>query len=177
MRKKYIFQLVALFMFSGLSGSLSAQMKIGYVDLETVILSLPEMQQANEQINELSAKLARNLEVKTNYLNARYQEYGEKVKAGAAEDERAFFVKELDRLQHEIQTTRTKMEESLLKKDRELKEPILLKLEKAIKKVAEQNGYTYILNSTPGGFSFLIDGPEENNLNKALLKEMGVQID
>ena len=47
----------------------------------------------------------------------------------------------------------------------------------ALKKIAEEKGYTYILNSSASGSSIVLHGDESDEVSKLLLSRLGVEID
>jgi Skp family chaperone for outer membrane proteins len=59
----------------------------------------------------------------------------------------------------------------------ELLEPVLEKLQKAIKKVAEEKGYTFILNTVDSqALSIVLHGPEDDDITLAVMTALGIEI-
>jgi outer membrane protein len=60
----------------------------------------------------------------------------------------------LMRLQQSIEEFSKSAEENLKKKQQELVAPILEKMDKAIKQVGDENGFTYIIDNSAGIISY-----------------------
>lgn len=81
--------------------------------------------------------------------------------------------KELTNLQNSIQEFQRSADQSLQQKQQALLKPALDKLQKNIDAVAEENGYTYVLNSD-GASPVLLHGPKEGDISDLVLKKMGI---
>lgn len=77
----------------------------------------------------------------------------------------------------EITKLASDAEAEIVTKREDLLEPILEKLQNAIDAVAEEKGYTIVLNQTnSSGVSTILYGPEEDDVTQAVLKKLNVQI-
>ena len=160
----------------GTTLSVSAQMKIGYANMEGIMFYMPETKTMETQLQKYSEALAAPLKVKDDFFKSKYQEYQELVQANASQEQLAPLESELQKLQQEIQLAQQEAEAKLIQKEREIQQPMLERLQAAIKKVAEKEGYTYILNSTASGSSILLKGPDENNATTQILTELGINL-
>ncbi len=160
------------------SSACFGQVKIGYTNIELVLVYMPESQNLEQTLNTYQKKLSEQLQVKEQYAKSRLEEYiTEKEKSEWSQLEQEQREKELMELDQEIQKFAQEAEQKLLSKREELLAPILEKLQNAIDKVAKEKGYTYILNqTTSGGVSTILYGPEENDITKVLMKELGIPI-
>ena len=172
--KKILFMGVLLML--GTTLTVSAQMKIGYANMEGIMFYMPETKTLEKTLTDYSEKLAAPLKVKEDYFRLKYQEYQELGQANATAEQLAPIEKELQTLQQEIQQAQADAERKLVQKERELQQPMLDRLQAAIKKVAETGSYTYILNSTASGSSILIHGPDSGNVTQQILDELGVKL-
>ncbi|MCP3860498.1 MAG: OmpH family outer membrane protein, partial [Phycisphaeraceae bacterium] len=76
----------------------------------------------------------------------------------------------------EIQRQMAESGNRLAAKQAELIEPIRAKMQETIATVAEQEGYSYVLNSVDGaGTSIVLYGPEDRNLTMKIAEALGVQ--
>ncbi|WBA41551.1 OmpH family outer membrane protein [Hymenobacter canadensis] len=154
------------------AGTTSGPLKIGYTSVEYVLSQMPESRQIESDLKAFSTQLE-------NQLKSKYQEYQTKAEAyqkgGAAMAEavRADKEKELTGLQQSIQEFQRSADQSLQQKQQTLLKPALDKLQKTIDVVAEENGYTYVLNSD-GASPVLLHGPKEGDISDLVLKKMGV---
>lgn len=152
--------------------------KIAYTNLELVLAYLPETQSVGQQLQTFQQNEAKKLATKRNYFDTKYQEYAEAAQSpGATEQTMLPLQQELQKLQQEIQQQAAKSEQALAQKQAALMGPILEKVEGELKKIAEEKGYTYILNSSASGSSIVLHGNESDEVSKLLLDRLGVEID
>ena len=150
----------------------AAPLKIGYTSVEYVLSQMPESKQIESQLKDYSTQLKNQLDTKY----TEYQTKGEAFQKGAAtmpDPVRADKQKELQNLQQSIQEFQQNAEASLQQKQQTLLKPALDKLQQNIDAVAEENGYTYILNSD-GASPVLLHGPKEGDVSDLILKKMGI---
>ncbi|PJJ48717.1 outer membrane protein [Hymenobacter chitinivorans DSM 11115] len=149
-----------------------APLKIGYTSVEYVLSQMPESRQIESDLKAYSSQLEAQL--KSKYAD--YQAKAEAYQKGAStmtEVVRADKEKELTGLQNSIQEFQRSADQSLQQKQQALLKPALDKLQKTIDAVAEENGYTYVLNSD-GASPVLLHGPKEGDISDLVLKKMGV---
>ncbi|MEZ4773003.1 MAG: OmpH family outer membrane protein [Bacteroidia bacterium] len=169
-----------LFIITGLfllyCGTVAGQHTIGYVNLEAVLSVMPETKSMNQQLQSYQQKLGQSLKTKDDYFQLKLQEYQEKGAAGASEEELKPDEDELRRLQTELQKLQADSEQKLIQKQQDLMAPILEKIEKFIKEIAEAKKLDYILNSATNGNSVLLQAPDKDNITKDLLDKLGIKL-
>lgn len=149
-----------------------APLKIGYTSVEYVLSQMPESKQIESDLKAYNSQLEAQ-------LKSKYQEYqtkGEAYQKGAAtmtDLVKADKEKELQGLQQSIQEFQRSAEQSLQQKQQALLKPALDKLQKNIDAVADENGYTYVLNSD-GASPVLLHGPKDGDISDLVLKKMGI---
>ena len=77
-------------------------------------------------------------------------------------------------MQQGLQEFSSTAQQSLQQKQQSLLSPALDKIQKNIDLVANENGYTYVLNQDAGSSPILLHGPKENDISDLVLKKMGV---
>jgi outer membrane protein len=77
--------------------------------------------------------------------------------------------RELVNLEQSIQKFQYDAQMSLREKEQSLIQPVLVKIENAIKDVAKENGYLFILSEQA-----ILEGPESSNVNNLVFKKLGV---
>ncbi|MEM7659759.1 MAG: OmpH family outer membrane protein [Bacteroidota bacterium] len=179
MRLKTI--LLTALMVLSLAGTAFAQqnIKIGYANIEAILLYMPETKSMNQQITTFREKLAQDLQNRQAYAQTKLAEYQETMQAGgfpteaaqkAAEDE-------LVKLDQEIQQKAAESDQKLMAKRQDLMAPIIEKVQKQIKSLAADEGYTYILNTVDGaGVSIVLHGPENDDVTEKLMTRLGIEI-
>lgn len=150
----------------------AAPLKIGYTSVEYVLSQMPESKQIESQLKDYSTQLKNQLDAKQTDFRTKLEAYQ---KGGQAMPDpvRADKEKELQNLQQSMQEFQQNAEASLQQKQQALLKPALDKLQKNIDAVAEENGYTYILNSD-GASPVLLHGPKDGDVSDLVLKKMGV---
>ena len=174
MNAKYL--LIKTLLILGIFTQVQAQ-KIGHANIELILAYMPETKAMQEQVSTFEAKLGEKLKIKEDYARTKLGEYQEKAQAGADAASLQPLEQELTKLQQEIQQERATASQQAMGKRQELMAPITNKVGAAIKKIASDNGFTYILNTTDGsGMSIVLHGPDENDMTKAIMEELGIKI-
>ncbi|OUJ73702.1 OmpH family outer membrane protein [Hymenobacter crusticola] len=149
-----------------------APLKIGYTSVEYVLSQMPESKQIESQLKTYSGQLENQLKSKYSDYQAKAEAY-QKGAAAMTEVVRADKEKELTGLQTSIQEFQRSADQSLQQKQQALLKPALDKLQKTIDQVADENGYTYVLNSD-GASPVLLHGPKDGDISDLVLKKMGI---
>jgi outer membrane protein len=140
--------LVALMMILPL-GAFAQGLKIGYVNKQEVLVVMPEYNAAMKTLEDMNLKYITEGKKLEEEFQRKYQEYAAQADTLDAAI-RQYKENELARLQQSIQEFTKSADETLKKKQQELFMPIIAKMDAAIAKVGEQNGFTFILDNTAG---------------------------
>jgi outer membrane protein len=178
MIKRKLFAAVAFLFVSAVSFAQtqpSAPVKIGYTNVDYVMSQMPESKQIEADLKAYSAQLEAQLKSKYSEFETKGQAY-QKGAATMTDVVKADKEKELMNLRTSIEEFQKNADASLQKKQQQLMEPVLDKLQKAIDAVALENGYTYVFNSDAGYGTtpVLLHGPDDGNISDLVLKKMGV---
>lgn len=144
--------------------------KIGYFDYAYVVSQLPEAKAADADLKAYTEKLQKDLQAKEAELRAKYERYvreGEKMPAPTREA----LAKEIETGQQQLQDFQQKAENDIMQKQSKLLAPINEKLEKTLKEVAKENGFTYVFRK-----EVLLFEPEDTSLDVSVLvlKKLGI---
>lgn len=140
--------LVALMMILPL-GAFAQGLKIGYVNKQEILVVMPEYNTAMKTLEDMNLKYITEGKKLEEEFQRKYQEYAAQADTLDAAI-RQYKENELARLQQSIQEFTKSADETLKKKQQELFMPIIAKMDEAIAKVGEQNGFTFILDNTTG---------------------------
>ena len=157
-----------LISFASFAQSNDQPLKIGYTNVEYILLQMPESKQIESELKTHSTQLE-------NQLKAKYAEYETKLQAyekGAATMDKVVRddkEKELMNMNSSIQEFQRSAQASLQQKEKSLVDPVIAKIDKAIKEVRVENGYTYIISNQA-----LLAGPEDGDISPLVLKKLGV---
>ena len=153
----------------GLSEGVTAQAKIGYINTEELIGSMPETEAANSQLQEYQSTLQEQ-------GNDYYRELSEKDSVFQADSAKYTQTqKELKRndliaLYQKVQGWNQTMQQMIQEKSQALIIPIRTKAIDAVKVVAKENGYTYILEEAA-----VLVGPPGDDILPLVKKKLGVK--
>jgi len=175
MNKRNFIATVAFLFVSAFSFAQTAPVKIGYTNVDYVLSQMPESKQIESDLKAYSAQLEAQLKSKYAEFETKGQAY-QKGAATMTDLVKADKEKELMNLRSSIEEFQKNADQSLQKKQQQLMEPALDKLQKSIDAVAKENGYTYVFNSDAGYGTtpVLLHGPEDGNISDLVLKKMGV---
>ncbi|MBW7468282.1 OmpH family outer membrane protein [Pontibacter aydingkolensis] len=157
-----------LISFASFAQSNDQPLKIGYTNVEYILLQLPESKQIESELKTHSTQLE-------NQLKGKYSEYEAKLQAyerGAPTMDKTIREdkeKELMNMNNSIQEFQRNAQMSLQQKEKTLVDPVIAKIDKAIKDVAKENGFTYVISNQA-----LLAGPEDGDISPLVLKKLGV---
>ncbi|WP_299709042.1 OmpH family outer membrane protein [uncultured Pontibacter sp.] len=142
--------------------------KIGYANVEEILSKMPERMAMQKELETYGKKLQEEFSTKENEYNTKLQAYQ---KGATAMDKvvREDKERELMNLEQSIQKFQYDAQMSLREKEQSLIQPVLVKIENAIKEVAKENGYLYILSEQA-----ILEGPENGSINNLVFKKLGV---
>ncbi|MBL7764507.1 MAG: OmpH family outer membrane protein [Chitinophagaceae bacterium] len=148
-----------------------AQQKIGYINSEELVLSMPEAKKADAEISAYAKTFQDQLQGMQKELETKYKAYeaGVKTMSEAMKDVKE---KELQDLQNRIGSTQQSAEEKVAAKRQELLKPITEKADGAIQAVAKEKGYTFILDVSSGS---LVYATPTDNILEAVKAKLGIK--
>ena len=148
-----------------------SQIKIGYVDSEYIMNQLPEAREARTKLNAFITKWQSELKKMETELKAKKEEY-ERRKLILTDEARAQMEKEIKELDEKIKNYRNEKfgpNGEIYRKERELIQPIQIKIFNTVKEVAEAEGYDYVFDKS-GDILFLYANPKYDLTQKVLEK-------
>ena len=147
--------------------------KIGYVDMDSILGQMPQHKQVLSDLKAHGAQLEAQ-------FKAKYQEYEAKMKAYQAsaatmvDAVRKDKETELQQLEQNIQRFQQDAQASVQKKETDLMTPLYRKIGDAIKDVAKENGFSFIINAQIGQADILLYTDEKYDASSLVLKKMGI---
>ncbi len=167
MRKIIIFCVV---LFT--AGMTFGQLKIGYVDSDTIMEQLPDAQDAQQKINNFIQEWNEELKKLDNEYGKKYKEYDEN-KLMMSDAKRIEVEKELRELEDEIENYRQKkfgVNGELFSKQEEIMKPIQNKIFGVIQEIAEEEEFDYIFDRS-GDIMFLY-AKEDYDITNLVLERL-----
>ena len=150
----------------------SAQMKIGYINSESIMQALPEATDAQKTIDGLTAQWEADLQKMQADWKRKFDEYDKK-KLILTDQVRADQEKELRDLDQQITDYRNKKfgpNGELFQKQNELMKPVQNKIFKVLEDIAKADGYDYIFDKS--GEVLLLYTNDKYDLTQEVLSKM-----
>jgi outer membrane protein len=165
--------LLAASSFFASNAQAQAPLKIGFTSVEYVLSQMPESKQIESDLKTYGTQLEAQLKTKTTEYQGKVDAY-QKGASTMTPVIKADKEKELQTLGQSIQEFQQTAQQSMQQKQQTLLRPVLDKIQKNIDAVANDQGYTYILNSDSGSNPILLHGPKDGDVSDAILKKMGI---
>jgi outer membrane protein len=164
MRKVFI-----LLLMIGAVSPLLAQ-KFGHIDSQALLLSMPERETAQKQIEEQAAQFETEMTRMQTDMQTKYEDYLAKAESWP-EAIRKTKEKELNQMQQGLQDFSQTAQSAIAQLEEELLTPMIDRAKKAIEDVGAENQFTYIFDSSTG--VTLYNGGED--IMELVKKKLGIQ--
>jgi len=153
--------ILALALTLGLAGTATAQQKVGHINVDELLAVMPESATAQAEIQKYAQQLEGD-------LTEMQQEYSTKLQNAQA-NQGTWTQLRLQKEGEELQAMEQRMmafnqsaQEELQRKQMDLMIPIIEKAQNAVNKVAEDNGFAYILDASPSkAIVIYLDGGDD----------------
>ena len=154
---------------------LKAQIKIGFINADYILSQMPEAKQVEEDLKNTQKQYETLYQGKVKDFQDKLAVF-EKLPANTADIIKQDREKELQNLQTSIQEFQQNSQSSLQKKQAQLLQPLLKKVEENMHAVAAENAYTYVFNydAGMGTAPILLHYPADANMSDLVLKKMGI---
>ncbi|MBK8954244.1 MAG: OmpH family outer membrane protein [Saprospiraceae bacterium] len=160
---------ILLFLIATLIGTTHAQ-KFGYLNSQLLMSELPEVKQADATLQALQTQLEKKGQLMVQELETKYKDLQKREQSGEispkALDEEA---KKLKEQEGELGKYEQEVQKQLLSRRQELLQPVIDKLNNAIKQVAAEGQFTYIFDSSAGMLLFAQENLDVTALVKTKL--------
>jgi outer membrane protein len=144
--------------------------KIGYMNLRALSAEMPAMAAASSELEVYAKQLQKQGEKMVSDLQTEYAALEARAQAGdLSPQQQEAEVEKFKVKQDNIGLFEQEMQMKVQKKEMELLQPILGKIEVAIKAVAEENGYQFIIDQSTPVLLFADENSDVSNLVRAKL--------
>lgn len=183
MKKIYLILLFTLLLFSAegkentaSSSASTLPLKIGYVDLDHIFSLLPEIKKIESECKSFEKQLQSQLESKIGEFQQKLQAFqqGYETMEESVRNQRQ---QELQQLEKNLKQLQLESQDKLITKRNGLLSPVDEKIKNAVKQIAEEGGYSYIINANLGGMPVLVYAAEEYNVSELVLQKLAVSPD
>jgi outer membrane protein len=163
---------IVIFCLVMLTASVQAQTKIAYINSGTVMEQLPEAQDAQKQMDALAQQWQTELNQMANDMQKKVDDY-DKRKLIMSDKRRAEVEKELQELDKKIVDFRNSKfgtNGEMFTKQNELMKPIQEKIFKAVKDVADEEAYDYVVDRSSS--TLLLFANAKHDLTQKVLAKL-----
>lgn len=148
--------------------------KIGYVSVDYLLQQQPEFKDIQTTISTKQQQVVGELKRLNEEFQAKAEAY-RKDNSQLNDIIRLDREKELQHLQNRMQDFDQTAQKQVKEQSNQLLSPLLKKVQTAVNAYAKENNYRYVFNSDANSpWPTLLYAPEEDGLNEALLKKMGI---
>ncbi|MCS6991953.1 MAG: OmpH family outer membrane protein [Chitinophagales bacterium] len=148
--------------------------KLAYVDLEYILKNIPEYQDAQKRIDDLTAQWQKEIDQKYAEIDRLYKQFQaeqvlltEEMKAKRRQE-----IEEKEKAARELQKKRFGYQGDLFQKRQELVQPIQDRVYDAIQKTASARQYDFVLDKSAG--TMLLYANTKLNISDQVLQTMGI---
>lgn len=138
------FAVIVLFIAS-ISVQAQSNVKIGYIDFAQVVSLMPGQDSINTKLQAHVASLESQMKAMQSEYESKVNDY-QSAQATMSQIIKQTKEKEIVDLQQRIEAFNQSAQAEIQKKQMELTQPLIQRIQRAIKAVGKENGFTYILN-------------------------------
>ncbi|MDN5212528.1 OmpH family outer membrane protein [Fulvivirgaceae bacterium BMA12] len=174
MKNRILYAFIAVLFIGVNAGAQTGAPKIGFTSTEYILSLLPAAKEIQKELSDYNDQLSAQMKAKEKTFQekfAAYQQTANTMTELIKKDKE----RELQSLEASLRQFQQDAQTSFADKQQKLLEPLLEEIRVAIQKVAEENNFTHILNSSTGGLDVLLYAKEEYDVSNLVLAKLGVQ--
>lgn len=169
--KAFVVRTVLIVSMMAVGAHMQGQTKVAFINSELILTTLPEAQDAQKQLDALTTSWQADLSKMQTDLQKKFDEYDKK-KLIMSDKRRAEVEKELQDMEKKMVDFRTAKfgtTGELFTKQNDLMKPVQDKVFKAVKDVADEEGYDYVFDKTSTTL-LMYANPKHDMTNKVIAK-------
>ncbi|MDC0979677.1 OmpH family outer membrane protein [Balneolaceae bacterium] len=156
----------------------NSELKIGYVNPQSILANMPEMRAVQQRLQNFTARKQQELLTLEQDFQTQVAQYQQKVGVISAEAQQQEEVR-LGQLQQELLQAQEVAEQELAQRRDELVGPLLEQIGSAIEAVAQKQGLSYVLNTTTSSGDMIILYASEDfrakfDITQSVMEELGM---
>ena len=158
--------------------SANSELKIGYVNPQSILANMPEMRAVQQRLQNFTARKQQELSTLEQEFQTQVAEYQQKAAVISAEAQKQEEAR-LGKLQQELLQTQEIAEQELAQRRDELIGPLLEQIGSAIETVALKQGLSYVLNTTTSSGDMIVLYASEEfrakfDITQSVMEELGM---
>ena len=147
--------------------------KFGHINSDELLQALPEFDTAQAKLEKFRKELLNAIEMMSVEFNNKSDQY-QKESKNYSDIVKQTKEQELVDMQRRIQETQTNAQTQFQDKQNQLFQPIYQKVDKAIKDVGKENGFTYVFDVSKGSLLYF-DETKSTNLLPLAKAKLGIK--
>lgn len=156
----------------------NSELKIGYVNPQSILANMPEMRAVQQRLQNFTARKQQELLTLEQEFQTQVAEYQQKVGVISAEAQQQEEAR-LGQLQQGLLQAQEVAEQELAQRRDELVGPLLEQIGSAIEAVAQKQGLSYVLNTTTSSGDMIILYASEDfrakfDITQSVMEELGM---
>ena len=156
----------------------NSELKIGYVNPQSILANMPEMRAVQQRLQNFTARKQQELSTLEQDFQTQVAEYQQKVGVISPEAQQQEEIR-LGQLQQELLQAQEVAEQELAQRRDELVGPLLEQIGSAIETVAQNQGLSYVLNTTTSSGDMIIlyaseDFRSKFDITQSVMEELGM---
>jgi len=153
--------------------AVSLAQKVGFVDTDYILKSIPEYTDAQKRLDEIAAGWQKDIDSKYGEIDKLYKSYqAEQVLlTDEMKQQRQKDIEEKEKAAKDLQKQKFGYQGELFQKRQELIQPVQDKVYDAIQKIATSKAYDFVLDKSSG--SVVLYANSKNNISDEVLKALG----
>lgn len=164
-------KVMLLLAFVSTAFAANAQSKVGTIDAEYILSQMPEMVTVTDSLKAYGQKIQADMDSTIANYNTKVKDYQAK-QADLSEEEQKSSQAEIRELEKDLQGFNQKASVMLQMKRNSLTEPLYEKINDAMIKVIEKEGFTQILHSSGNALAFSAEGYD---ITEKVLDALGIK--
>jgi len=160
--------------FLGGQSAMAQNIKFGHINSDELIQSLPEFDSASVKLEKYRKELINALDLMTVEMNNKSETYNKESK-NYTDIVKQTKEQELVDMNKRIQEFQNNAQQQLQQKQAELFQPIMGKVDKAIKEVGKENGFVYIFSIGQGSSLLYFDETKSTNIMALAKAKLGLK--
>ena len=173
--KKYIIPILLIAIsFSALTVNAQNTLKIGHINSQELLASMPESDSAQAQLLKIGQGHETMIEELSVEFNRKFEEYRVAMEAATLSSlAQSTKEGELQEAQTRIQNYEQQAQQDYKQKQIELMQPVHQKALDAVNAVAEENGFTYVFDISAGGLIY--SAPDAEDIMPLVKVKLGIE--
>ncbi|ASV29428.1 OmpH family outer membrane protein [Maribacter cobaltidurans] len=161
---------VALMLFVAATSFVNAQSKVAHIDVTQLLSAMPEMKAAEAELKKLQETYGADIQASMTELRNKYTQYQNEAASKSKEENEKRAV-ELQGMEKTVGEFQQNAQQEIQKKQAELFAPISEKAKAAIERVANAQGFDYVIDAQVGSGLIVANGKD---LLADVKKELGI---